>query len=154
MELNPSLILSPTSTANGQPDLHFKYISATKAFVLLQLVFSPQRGSLAALQLDKLVQLFWCRAYHVPCPPSINVSGLLLFQTLWAGAVSLTDSLSACSRQSVDTPSYSFSQVSSSDAEPFKKEKAWSNHILFRNCSCRTHQITDVSNVQMQLLKW
>lgn len=108
-------------------------------------------GSLTAWQSGSAVLV---QGMSCPLPPISKRVRFTFFQTLWAEAVSLTDSLSACSRQSFDTPRYSFSQVSYSSAEPSKREKAWSNHILFRNCSCRTHQIIDVSNLQIQLLKW
>lgn len=54
-ELKMCLNLPPRSAVNGQPDLHFKYISATKAFALLQ---PAVKGSLAAFQLHNPVQLF------------------------------------------------------------------------------------------------
>lgn len=92
IELNPWLIQSLTYPPKWVPwptfQLYLSYKSIRSASASLQ---PAEKGSLAVFQISNLVQLFLCKACHVPLPPISNTSvTFTFFQILSAEAVSLS----------------------------------------------------------------
>lgn len=92
IELNPWLIQSLTYPPKWVLwptfQLYLSYKSIRSASASLQ---PAEKGSLAVFQISNLVQLFLCKACHVPLPPISNTNvTFTFFQTLSAEAVSLS----------------------------------------------------------------
>jgi len=89
------------------------YISNISQLQKRLLCFSPpsacREGSLAAFQLDNLVQLFWCRTWCPPAPISNRSIGFIFSDPFSRGRIAAW--LPKC-RQPADTPSHSRSRVS------------------------------------------